>query len=159
MPRTVEKLGGGATAEAGKVEDLVRSAETAVAVTDIRGGVINPSPRDRRGAMSLAVAVEKGGLQGVKGDSGGTRLIVVGESRFLGNLPIENYANRDFASLAVNWLLDRQMLLGGIGPRAVSEYRLNLTHLQMLRLRLVLLAALPGGALLLGVLVWFRRRS
>jgi hypothetical protein len=158
MPRTVEKLAIGGAAEAAKVEELVRSGDTAIAVTDIRGGMINPGPRDRRGSLTIAVAVEKGGLREVKSDRGATRMVVVGESRFLGNSAIENLANRDFASLAINWLLDRQMLLGGIGPRPVAEYRLDLTRGQMLKLRLILLAALPGGVLLLGGLVWLRRR-
>ena len=39
-------------------------------------------------------------------------------------------ANRDFVSYAANWLLDRTMLLAGIGPRPVTEFRLMMTRNQ-----------------------------
>jgi hypothetical protein len=41
----------------------------------------------------------------------------------------------------------------------VSEYRLNLTENQLRTLRWLLIGALPGGVLVLGWLVWLRRRS
>jgi len=47
----------------------------------------------------------------VAADTGSTRLVVVGDSLFLVNANIEFDANRDFESLAVNWLLDRVQLL------------------------------------------------
>ncbi len=160
LPRTVGKRQAGAqTADAAKVEELVFSSEASVAVTDIRNGVLYENPaRDRRGPLSLMVAVEKGGIQGVSAERGATRMVVAGESMFLGNQMIEVAANRDFAGLAVNWLLDRSKLLGGIGPRPVQEFKLNLTREQMRELRWILLAALPAGVLLLGGAVWFRRR-
>jgi hypothetical protein len=159
LPRTMDKLPRAANApDAPKVEELVFTSENAVAATDFTGGLPRPAPRDRTGPLPVAVAVEKGSLQGVAGDRGATRIVVVGESQFLGNQLIESAANRDFASLAINWLLDRRLLLSGVGPRPVSEYRLNLGRRQMNLLRGVLLGALPGGVLLLGALVWWRRR-
>jgi hypothetical protein len=72
---------------------------------------------------------------------------------------IDSAANRDFVNHAVNWLVDQPYLLSGVSPRAVKEYRLNLTNTQMTSLYLVMLAGMPGGVLLLGTLVWFRRRK
>lgn len=160
LPRTVEKISraGSSSADAAKVEELVFASESSVAVTDIRNGVLNESPRDRRGPLALGVAVEKGGLQGVSGDRGATRIVVMGESRFLGNHMIDSGGNRDFANLAVNWLLDRPALLGGVGPKAVKEYKLELTLAQIRTLRWILLLVMPGLVFLLGLLVWFRRR-
>ncbi len=159
LPRSVEKINrAGSSADAAKVEELVMASESSVAVTDIRNGVLNESPRDRHGPLSLAVAVEKGGLQGVSGDRGATRIVVVGESRFLGNHMIDSGGNRDFANLSVNWLLDRPALLGGVGPKPVKEYKLELTRTQTRMLRWILLLVLPGVVLLFGLLVWFRRR-
>ena len=37
---------------------------------------------------------------------------------------IDNLANREFANLAVNWLLDRAQLLN-IGPRPILEYKMS----------------------------------
>jgi hypothetical protein len=76
----------------------------------------------------------------------------------LANAGIKSLGNRDFAALCINWLLDRQQSMA-IGPRSISEYRLNLTPPQMRLLNGVLLGALPGGVLLLGFLVWARRRG
>jgi hypothetical protein len=46
-----------------------------------------------------------------------------------------------------------------IGPRSISEYRLNHTEPQLRLLYGVLLGALPGGVLILGFIVWARRRG
>jgi ABC-type uncharacterized transport system involved in gliding motility auxiliary subunit len=160
LPRSVQKSRAAPqTADAPKVEELVTTEDSAFAVADIRGRVPYPNPaRDRRGPISFAVAVEKGGLQGVTADRGATRMVVVGESQFLGNQLIESQANRDFASLAVNWLLDRPWLMGGLGPRPLHEYKLNLPRSQVRKLQWIFLAAIPGAVLLLGFLVWLRRR-
>jgi hypothetical protein len=85
-------------------------------------------------------------------------MIVVGDSFFLGNTLIESGANRDFAGYAVNWLLDRTVLLEGIGPRPVTEFRLTMTRDQQKSVRWLLLGALPGGVLAFGWLVWLVRR-
>ena len=86
-------------------------------------------------------------------------MIVVGDSFFLGNRQIESAANRDFASYAANWLLDRTVLLEGIGPRPVTEFRLTMTQAQQRNVRWLLLGALPGAVLTFGCLVWLVRRK
>jgi len=84
------------------------------------------------------------------------RLVVAGDSLFLGNSAIEAGANRDFASLAVNWLLEREHLLA-IAPRTVTEYRIDLNRAEMTSVTWLLLLVLPGGTLGLGLL-WWRRQ-
>ena len=59
----------------------------------------------------------------------------------------------------MSWLLDRSQLLGGIGPQPVREYRIMMTNSQALAARWILIAGLPGSVLLLGGLVWLRRRA
>ena len=85
--------------------------------------------------------------------------MVTGDSFFLSNQMIDSGANRDFAGHAVNWLLDRTELLAGIGPRAVREYKLNLSQTQMVAVRWALLGGMPGAVLFIGLLVWLRRRK
>jgi hypothetical protein len=114
--------------------------------------------RDREGEIPLAVASEKGGVSGLSAGKATARLVVVGDATLFANGPINSLANRDFASLSVGWLLDRRQALA-IGPRAISEYRLNLPAGQLRVLRVVLLGALPGSILALGMLVWMRRRA
>jgi len=104
------------------------------------------------------VAAEKGAVKGVVTERGSSRLIVAGDSIFLANGWIDSAANRDFASYAANWLLDRTQLLEGIGPRPVSEYRVIMTKTQLQAAEWILLGGMPASVLVLGSLVWLRRR-
>jgi hypothetical protein len=110
----------------------------------------------------LACAIEQKPVAGTANPRGNTRIIVVGDSIFMGNYYIEGGtggANRDFLNTAINWLCDRPLLVEGIGPRPVTEFRLQITQHQQRQLRWLLLGALPGGILLLGWLVWLVRRK
>ena len=106
----------------------------------------------------LMVAVEKGAIKDVITERGSTRMVVVGDSLFLGNLQIDSAANRDFAAAAVNWLLERTQLLAGVGPRPITQYKIVMTQAQLHQAQWVLLGGLPGCVLVLGGLVWLRRR-
>ena len=113
------------------------------------------------GSFPLLVAVEQGGIQGVNSPGGrGTRMVVAGDSDFLDDQVVDFVGNHVFAQLALNWLLQRpQIMLDGLGPRPIKEYRLYMTHAQTRAVRWLFLAGLPGGVLFLGGLVWLRRRS
>ena len=137
-------------ANAPEVDELAFSSDNSVLDGD-------PAPQPRR--FPLMVAVEQKPVAGVANPRGNTRILVVGDSLFLGNYVIEGGGNRDFAGYAANWLLDRQELLAGIGPRPMTEFRLLLTNHQQQQLRWLLLGALPGGVLVFGWLVWLVRRQ
>ena len=137
-------------ANAPQVDELAFSSDNSVLVGD-------PATPPR--SYPLMVAVEQKPVAGVTTPRGNTRMVVAGDSIFLGNYCIEAGGNRDFVSYAANWLLDRRELLGGIGARPVTEFRLLLTKPQAQQLRWLLLGALPGGVLLLGWLVWLVRRQ
>jgi hypothetical protein len=105
------------------------------------------------------VAVEQKPVLGVASARGPARMIVVGDSFFLGNRQIASGANRDFAGYAANWLLERAVLLNGIGPRPVTEFRLMMTQTQRQEIGWLLLGALPGGILIFGGFIWLARRK
>jgi hypothetical protein len=107
---------------------------------------------------SLMVTVEKNRPKGVVADRGATRMLIAGDALFLDNQMIETAVNRDFADVAINWLLDRKDLVM-VGPRPVEEFRLLMDRKQLQGAEWVLLAGMPGGILLLGGLVWLRRRK
>ena len=121
--------------------------------------VLEGDPTEPARSYPLMVTVEQKSVAGVANPHGNTRIIVVGDSVFLGNYYIQGGANADFAGYAVNWLLDRTTLLKGIGPRPVTEFRLLMTRTQQREVRWLLLGALPGVVLLFGGLVWLARRK
>jgi hypothetical protein len=146
-PREVGKLRSpSAAADAPTVEELAFSGPHASA-GDAR-------PRQ----YPLIVAVEKGAIKGNVTERGSTRMVVVGDSLFLANTPIESADNRWFAWHAINWLLARTQLLQGVGPKSVLEYRLVMSRNQLRAAQWLLLGGMPGSVLLLGGLVWLRRR-
>ncbi len=134
--------------ESPTVSILAHSSDAGQAVGQIQG---NKGSIEKKGEIPLIAAK----LHENKGQSP-ARIVVAGDSLFLGNSAIEAGANRDFASLAVNWLLEREHLLE-IAPRPVTEYRINLTHAEMTSITWLLLLVLPGGTLGLGLL-WWRRQ-
>jgi hypothetical protein len=121
-PRSVAHRPAPATsADAPKVTELVFTTST--------GYTVNPQERRkiREGAIPMAVAAERGAIQGVANERGASRIVAVGDSLFLSNLVFGHAANSDFANLIVNWLMNRDALLNEIGPSPVSEYQILLT--------------------------------
>ena len=121
--------------------------------------VLADDPAATPRSYPLIAAVEQKPVAGVANPRGNTRILVTGDSTFLGNYYIEGGANRDFLNAAVNWLVDRPQLTEGIGPQPVVEFRLRITQKQQQEIAWLLLGALPGGILLLGGLVWLARRK
>ena len=147
LPRSVG-LPGEESEEPPPVDNIAYSSEAGQAVAQIQG---NKGTVQKKGKIPLIAAK----LHENEGQSP-ARIVVAGDSLFLGNSAIEAGANRDFASLAVNWLLERDHLLE-IAPRPVTEYRINLTRAEMTWITWLLLLVLPGGTLGLGLL-WWRRQ-
>jgi len=144
----------GQGSDAPQVKPLVATSPAGKAIG--RRASLQFDPReDRVGVIPVAVAVERGGLRNIEG--GSTRMVVVGESFFLGNTMLENAVNRDFAANAVNWLVDRPRLVG-VAARPVREYIFNMSDAQMRSVQFILMLGIPGGILGLGLLVWFRRQ-
>ncbi len=137
-------------ADAPHVEQLIYSGPASYLLD-------NPSKHQN---FPLGVAVEKGAIKGVVTERGTTRIVVLGDSFCFANQLLDSptYKNQDFASYLINWLLDRPQLLEGVGPQPVKEYKLVMTKTQMQSAEWLLLGGMPGGVLLLGGLVWLRRR-
>lgn len=122
---------------------------------------VSPSVYDRGddapGPLVLAAAVERStlGEEGVRLPA--SRMLVVANPHLLDPDTLSQ-VNSDFFFSGLNWLLDRQAMIG-IGPRQPVVFQTELTDRQSRVLNVILLMVLPGIALGLAWLVGQRRRS
>jgi len=124
-----------------------------------------PPPRfdsktDRQGPVPIAVAVEKGPVTGIEVELKPARLVVVGDSLFVSNGALSEGVggNEDFFLSAVNWLLERDALMG-ISPKKPGELRLEMDRERLRFAFLLVVIGIPGAVALVGVAVWIKRRS
>ncbi len=144
---------------------LVRTSGEGWGETDLamllRGEPVALDDADNQPPAAVAVAVEAQvagpGEEAEVEDPVEYRLVVFGDSDFMTDLDISNAGNAILASNAFNWLAAREDLVG-IPPRDVEQVSLFLTQQQMRNLLLLVLVAMPGAAILAGILVWRRRR-
>jgi ABC-type uncharacterized transport system involved in gliding motility auxiliary subunit len=135
---------------------LVRTSEEGWAETDLaslRGD--RPLRLDRAvdtpGPVSAAVAVTWRR----------TRLVVLGTERVvlnrrLGGVTVRDH-NRDLFMAAVDWLAGHDDRVA-VGPKTPEHVQLVLDDAQLGRVFLISVVGLPALGLLLGLLVWRRRR-
>ena len=154
------------TADDAEAAVLVQTSDEGWGETDLgmllRGEPVAVDDGDTAGPAVVAVAVEgaaTGAEAGAEGLSEPTtyRLVVFGDSDFMTDLDIANAGNAVLAGNAFNWLAARDSLVG-IPPRDVEQVSLFLTQQQMRNLLLLVLVGMPCAAILLGVLVWRKRR-
>ena len=88
----------------------------------------------------------------------GARLVVFGNSRFVANGALGNAGNANLFLNAVSWLAGQERLVG-IAPKTPEQASLSMTRSQVNRLGLLAVFGMPIFAVLLGVLVWYRRRN
>jgi ABC-2 type transport system permease protein len=101
-------------------------------------------------------AVAGGGDEGPAGR--GARLVVLGDSDFAANQLLQsNVGNQVLLSNAVNWLVEREALLG-IPVKDPEQVRLTLSTAQIRWVYILVLLLLPAAAVALGVGLFLRRR-
>jgi ABC-type uncharacterized transport system involved in gliding motility auxiliary subunit len=114
---------------------------------------------DTPGPVSVAVAVERGGVSGVDLGLRPTRLVVIGDSGFVSNGALDGSVggNRDFILGALNWLVDRETLVA-IEPRPPFDLNLNMDRDRMRFAFIVLTLGVPALVGLAGCGVALSRR-
>ena len=113
---------------------------------------------DRPGPIYLGMAVERGAAQDkLDVQIAPSRLVVIGDSDFVSNGSMVGGNPRLFMN-SLNWLLDRDDKLP-IVPKPIEQVRLALTKKQFSTLGWINLAAIPGIAVVVGLLIWSRRRK
>ncbi len=86
------------------------------------------------------------------------RLVVFGTRDIITNNRLSTPGNFTIFLNSINWTVDRDTQLK-IPARPIERFQLSLSGQQMLRLRYALLLFLPGAAALLGLAVYWSRRT
>ena len=110
--------------------------------------------RDRKGPVSVAVAVERGGPNP-------TRMVFMGTGRLvmnvrLGGLMLRDY-DADFVVSAIAWLSDREAR-AGVGPKPMGRTAPGLTVAQVAWAFRLFVIGLPLLTIAAGAVTWYRRR-
>jgi len=88
----------------------------------------------------------------------GGRLAIFGTSDLVTNNRIFTSGNLNLFLATINWTTDRDTQLN-IPARPIQRFQLSLSQEELMRLRLGLLAAVPGFIAILGFIVFLTRRS
>lgn len=151
-------------AQAGNIRllPLVKATEGYWGETDYNiqeGDPVYFDPKKDHGQPLVIVAsVEKDGLADQRVQVDSSRMIVAGNCEFITNSAMsEANANLDFALSGINWLIDREELIG-IAPKVNKTFSLNLTDDQISRIATLTVGGIPAIVALLGCAVWWKRR-
>jgi hypothetical protein len=115
--------------------------------------------RDHTGTLDFGAAVEKGGSGDDRVQTNSSRMVVVANATFVqDNALTQDQQGLDFASAAINWLLNREQLIG-IAPKVPKTLTFTLDDKAMASMRWVLLLLMPLVPAVIGTAVWWQRRA
>ena len=141
---------------------LAQTSPNAWAETDLESIFQRQTARldesDRKGPISLAVAVTANLKEmGMEQDST-SRLVVFGDTVFANNQYIGQYFNRDLLLNSIGWLIGEEGLLS-IRSRTIRASRVQFTAEQGTAIFYLSVLILPELLLIAGLAVWWRRAS
>ncbi len=115
--------------------------------------------KDHQGPLTIAAAVEKGVVGDAQVKVETARMLVAGNAGWLTDdgLRIAE-VGIDFAMNSMNWLLNRETLIG-IPPKAKEAVHLDLDETKLMKLAFTVILIIPGLVLPIGIGVWIMRRS
>ncbi len=156
--------------EADRATILASTSDRSFAETNIAALVETSEPHrdadDLEGPIPLAVATRVE-LEGGRGDDAegeaegrGGRVVVVGDAEFLRGEALSSLqiANLEFATSIAGWLSSREALIS-IPPRQGREHPVQLSEDDVMNLGFRVLVLMPLAVALLGLAVWWNRRS
>jgi ABC-type uncharacterized transport system involved in gliding motility auxiliary subunit len=141
------------------VESLFKSNPNSWGETDLKS---NPASFDEKtdlkGPLSMAVAVTKEVKPAAENAPAvKARMVVVGDSDFPINVYFGQQGNGNLFLNMVSWLAQDEDLIS-IRPKAPQDRRIILSQSEIAMLRLITVFLLPGAVLIIGIVVWTRRR-
>ncbi len=141
------------------VETLFKSNPNSWGETDLKNKEATFDEKtDLKGPLSLAVAATKDLRQASEGSPAlKARMVVVGDSDFPINAYFGSQGNGNLFLNIVSWLAQDEDLIS-IRPKPPEDRRIILSQSQTATLRLLTVFLLPGAVLIVGIVVWTRRR-
>jgi hypothetical protein len=114
--------------------------------------------RDHGQPLYICATVEKGALNDAHVQVDSSRMVVAGNCDFIADATLsEANANLDFALGGLDWLLDREELIG-IAPKVSKTFALNLPDAQVSSIATLTMGAIPGIVAIFGLAQWWKRR-
>ncbi len=115
--------------------------------------------RDHDAPLYFAVSIEKGGSGDDRVQTNSSRMVVITNATFIrDNALTQAQQGLDFVSGSINWLLNREELIG-IAPKVNKPLTFLLDENALRSLRWLILVVLPLIPALIGFGVWWRRRA
>jgi gliding motility-associatede transport system auxiliary component len=140
---------------------LAQTSDTSIAAAEVeeifKEQKFKPSPKDRKGPITVAVAVDADNKQ-AKWGKGEGRLVVYGDTEFADNQTLSQVFNQDFFLNTVDWLAGETSTIA-IRPRALRASRVSFTVSQFNEVFVASVLLLPELLLILGIVVWRERRN
>lgn len=152
------------------VTSLAFTSDSSWSEVDYEGGKVEyDSAKDLKGNVPVAIVVTKpvaaakeSGSESEppekKPSSKESRLVVVGDSDFVANTTFSTYGNSDFFLNTASWLMEEEELIS-IRPHERKYSPLTLTRPQRNLVLVTGMVVLPMLTGVLGVRIWWKRRS
>lgn len=158
----VRSMEAGDAPEGFEVTSLIKTSQTSWAEKDLDGvfqkGRASLGPEDKKGPVSIGVAVSAN-LQKIGIDKEGeAKIVALGTAGFANNRFLNIFFNRDLFLNIVNWLVGQEEMIS-IRPRSIRSSRLQLTDREGTTVFYLSFLILPEILLIIGLGVWWRRRS
>lgn len=119
-------------------------------VTGLRAGRLpGPSPKDAKGPLTLAIAATNSNTK--------ARLVVFGSASFATNGWSQWPGNQDMFLNSVNWLAEQESQIT-IRPKPFTTRQLVPSRALSLQVFVISVILIPLAVLVVGVIVWWRRR-
>jgi len=112
---------------------------------------------DNKQPIYLAASVERGSVADERLRVDSCRMVIVGNSSML-DKKTALAVNRDFVAASLNWIVNREKLIGA-PPKLKQSYRIQLNPRQNELIFWITTIAMPGLVLVLGLMIWASRRA
>jgi hypothetical protein len=159
--RVINEEPGRALDDGLRVKTLLATGKNAWGETNYRAAGVTPAynpGQDLRGHLGIVTISERLKPANLPLSVRGGRLAVIGTGDLVSNIRINTTANLRLMLNLVNWAVDRDTEVN-IPSRPIPRFQLSLTQEEISRLRLGLFLIVPGLTAVLGLFVYWTRRS